>query len=64
MKRIQYGRYGGPELMRLEEFELAMPGKGEVAVKVKSAAINPIDWKLRNGQQPPASSFVRSSTDD
>jgi NADPH:quinone reductase-like Zn-dependent oxidoreductase len=50
MKRIQYDRYGGPELMRLEEFELAMPGKGEVAVKVKSAAINPIDWKLRNGQ--------------
>ncbi len=50
MKRIQYGMYGGPELMRLDEFELATPGQGQVAVKVKFAAINPIDWKLRNGQ--------------
>ncbi|GAB3627394.1 Narbonolide/10-deoxymethynolide synthase PikA2, modules 3 and 4 [Pandoraea terrae] len=49
MKRIQYEKYGGPELMRLENFELTTPGKGEVAVKVKFAAINPIDWKVRNG---------------
>jgi NADPH:quinone reductase-like Zn-dependent oxidoreductase len=49
MKRIQYDKYGGPELMRLEDFELAIPRKGEVAVKVKFAAINPIDWKVRNG---------------
>jgi NADPH:quinone reductase-like Zn-dependent oxidoreductase len=50
LKRIQYGTYGGPELMRLEAFELAAPGQGQVAVKVGFAAINPIDWKLRNGQ--------------
>lgn len=50
MKRIQYHRYGGPELMRLEDFELAAPGTGEVAVRVRFAAINPIDWKLRAGQ--------------
>jgi NADPH:quinone reductase-like Zn-dependent oxidoreductase len=50
MKRIQYDRYGGPELMQLADFELAAPGKGQVAVKVKLAAINPIDWKVRNGQ--------------
>lgn len=49
LQRIQYNNYGGPELMRLEDFALAAPGKGEVAVSVKFAAINPIDWKLRNG---------------
>ena len=49
MKRIQYHEYGGPETMQLEDFELEMPGKGQVAVKVKFAAINPIDWKVRNG---------------
>jgi len=32
--------------MRLENFEPTLPGKGEVAVKVKIAAINPIDWKV------------------
>lgn len=49
MKRVQYDRYGGPEVMRLTEFDLGAPGEGEVAVRVKFAAINPIDWKVRNG---------------
>ncbi|WP_192244684.1 NAD(P)-dependent alcohol dehydrogenase [Mesorhizobium silamurunense] len=49
MKRIQYHQYGGPEVMRLEDFELRTPGKSEVAVKVSFAAINPIDWKIRAG---------------
>jgi NADPH:quinone reductase-like Zn-dependent oxidoreductase len=49
MRRIQYHWYGGPETMRLEDFTLEAPGKGQVAVRVKFAAINPIDWKVRNG---------------
>jgi NADPH:quinone reductase-like Zn-dependent oxidoreductase len=49
MKRIQYHRYGGADTMKLEDFELKGPGSGEVAVKVAFAAINPIDWKVRNG---------------
>jgi NADPH:quinone reductase-like Zn-dependent oxidoreductase len=49
VKRIQYDRYGGPETMRLEDFELAAPGAGQVAVKVEFASIQPIDWKLRRG---------------
>ncbi|WP_217578066.1 NAD(P)-dependent alcohol dehydrogenase [Mesorhizobium sp. GbtcB19] len=49
MKRVQYHQYGGPDVMRLEDFELRTPGKGEVAVKVNFAAINPIDWKVRAG---------------
>lgn len=50
MKRIQYSKYGGPEVMRVDDFELLSPGEGEVGVRVKFAAINPIDWKLRSGQ--------------
>src|SRR5207237_8661817 len=38
------------ELMQVEVFELPAPGKGEVAVRIKFAAINPIDWKLRGGE--------------
>jgi NADPH:quinone reductase-like Zn-dependent oxidoreductase len=49
MKRIQHHEYGGPQTMQLEDFELETPGKGQVAVKVKFAAINPIDWKVRSG---------------
>lgn len=49
-KRIQYSCYGGPEVMRVEAFQLPAPGKDEVLVQVKFAAINPIDWKLRQGR--------------
>ena len=35
--------------MRLDDFEPIPPARGEVSVKVKFAAINPIDWKVRNG---------------
>lgn len=35
--------------MVLEDFTLQEPGVGQVSVQVKFAAVNPIDWKLRNG---------------
>ena len=49
MKRIQYHRYGGPNEMQLEEFELARPGVGQVWVRVKAASVNKVDWFVRNG---------------
>ncbi|MDQ0009091.1 NADPH:quinone reductase-like Zn-dependent oxidoreductase [Luteibacter jiangsuensis] len=49
MKRLQYHRYGGAEVMSLEECTVPMLAPGKVRVRVKSAAINPIDWKLRQG---------------
>src|SRR5580658_10043204 len=49
MKRIQYHRYGGPEEMRLETYELAAPGKDEIAVRVSASSVNPVDWKIRQG---------------
>jgi NADPH:quinone reductase-like Zn-dependent oxidoreductase len=49
MKRIQYHRYGGPEGMRLETYDLPALGKNEVLVRVKAASINPLDWKIRQG---------------
>ncbi|WP_236654759.1 hypothetical protein [Streptacidiphilus anmyonensis] len=50
MKRLQYDRYGGPEVMRLAEFEPPRPGQDEVLVRVRAAASNALDWKLRNGE--------------
>lgn len=47
--RIQYHRYGGPEQMKLEPFTAPDPGKGEVRVQVRAAAVNALDWKIRNG---------------
>ncbi len=49
MKRVVYHRYGGPEVMRFEEFALPAPGAGEVQVAIKAAALNAFDWKVRQG---------------
>jgi NADPH:quinone reductase-like Zn-dependent oxidoreductase len=48
-KRIQYHQYGGPKRMRLESADVPVPGKGEVLVRVRAAAANPIDWRVRSG---------------
>ena len=50
MKRIQYHRYGGPEVLRIEEVALPEPRRGQILVRVKAAAANPMDWKIRNGE--------------
>jgi NADPH:quinone reductase-like Zn-dependent oxidoreductase len=50
VKRVQYDRYGGPEVMRLAEFEPPRPGPDEVLVRVRAAASNALDWKMRNGK--------------
>ena len=50
MKRIQYHQYGGPEVMRLEDFEPAPPGAGEVLVRVRAAGANPMDFGIRAGR--------------
>ena len=50
MKRIQYHEYGGPEVMRLEEFEPAPLGANEVLVRMRAASANPMDWGIRAGR--------------
>jgi NADPH:quinone reductase-like Zn-dependent oxidoreductase len=50
VRRIQYHRYGGPDVLRLEEVQPEVPGRGQVLVRVRAAAANAIDWKIRSGQ--------------
>ena len=50
MQKIQYDEYGGPDLLHLDEVEPASPGKGQVLVRVRAAAANPMDWRIRNGE--------------
>lgn len=50
MQRIEYGRYGGPEVMRLNpDAATPEPGRGQVRVRVHAASANPADWGVRNG---------------
>lgn len=50
MKAVVLHEYGGPGELKYEEVEDPVAGPGEVLVRVASASINPVDWKMRSGE--------------
>ena len=53
MKALTYARYGGPEVLELTDLPEPKVPPGWVLVKVRSAAINPVDWKIMAGGLDP-----------
>ncbi|MFE1247837.1 NADP-dependent oxidoreductase [Streptomyces sp. NPDC058735] len=53
MKAISYSRYGGPEVLAFGEVRDPKVGPDAVLVKVRAAAVNPVDWKAREGYLDP-----------
>jgi len=49
MKAITFDRYGNPDVLRLTEQPEPKVGPGEVLVRVRSASVNPVDWKIVAG---------------
>ncbi|MER6026713.1 NADP-dependent oxidoreductase [Streptomyces sp. NPDC001851] len=49
MKGISYSHYGGPEVLEYGEVRDPKVGPDQVLVKVRAAAVNPVDWKCREG---------------
>lgn len=47
MKAISYSRYGGAEVLEYGERPDPKVGPDSVLVKVRAAAVNPVDWKAR-----------------
>jgi NADPH:quinone reductase-like Zn-dependent oxidoreductase len=51
LKAIVYHRYGDADLLRIEEIEQPVAAKGNIVVKIMSAAVNPADWQIRSGKR-------------
>jgi NADPH:quinone reductase-like Zn-dependent oxidoreductase len=49
MKAIVVHKYGGPEVLKFEDYPDPVPGPGEILVRVAAASVNPIDYKRRAG---------------
>ncbi|XUY29682.1 hypothetical protein RMR21_022075 [Agrobacterium sp. rho-8.1] len=48
-RALRLQAYGGPETLTVDNVAVSEPGPGEVLVAVKAAAVNGIDWKIREG---------------
>jgi len=51
MKAVVYHRYGGPEVLNIEEVPRPHASEGKVVVRVKAVSVNPADWQIRSGKR-------------
>ncbi|MDA8093907.1 MAG: NADP-dependent oxidoreductase [Betaproteobacteria bacterium] len=49
MKAVRIHEYGGPDVMRVDDVPIPELTAGRVLVQVHVAAVNPVDWKIREG---------------
>jgi NADPH:quinone reductase-like Zn-dependent oxidoreductase len=49
MKAIVIHGYGGPEVLKYEDYSDPVPGVGEVLIRVAASSVNPFDFKIRSG---------------
>ncbi|MGO4107032.1 NADP-dependent oxidoreductase [Paenibacillus sp. YAF4_2] len=52
MQAIRYHEHGGVEVLRLEQAPRPVPQAGEVLIRIVTAGVLPIDWKIRKGLFP------------
>jgi len=49
MKAIVYRSYGSAEVLKCEDIPQPIPKDNEVLIKIRAAALNPLDWRMMGG---------------
>jgi NADPH:quinone reductase-like Zn-dependent oxidoreductase len=49
MKAVVYCDYGSPEVLKVEDVERPVPADSQVLVRVRAAAVNPLEWHYMRG---------------
>ncbi|MFD4631359.1 NADP-dependent oxidoreductase [Streptomyces sp. NPDC058284] len=50
MKKVSFAEFGGPDVLRLIDAEEPHAGPGHIRIAVRAAGVNPVDWRVREGQ--------------
>ncbi|MEU1737529.1 NADP-dependent oxidoreductase [Streptosporangium sp. NPDC020145] len=50
MRKVSFAVFGGPDVLRLVDAEEPHAGHGKIRVAVRAAGVNPVDWRIREGQ--------------
>lgn len=51
MRAARISRYGPPEVFSIDDVPVPRPGPHDVLIEVHAASVNPVDWKIRSGDQ-------------
>jgi NADPH2:quinone reductase len=57
MRAIVVQKYGGTEVLKIEELPTPQPGNKEVLIKIHAAGVNPVDTYIRDGYFPQLCKF-------
>ena len=50
MKKLIFNQYGGVDVLQMIEVEKPLIAKNTILIKTKAVSINPLDWKIRQGE--------------
>ncbi|MFF3497134.1 NADP-dependent oxidoreductase [Streptomyces sp. NPDC002795] len=50
MKKVTFAEFGGPDVLHLTDAEEPHAGPGQIRIAVRAAGVNPVDWRIREGQ--------------
>ncbi|PRY36657.1 NADP-dependent oxidoreductase [Umezawaea tangerina] len=50
MKKVSFSEFGSPDVLHLVDAEEPHAGPGQVRIAVRAAGVNPVDWRIRQGQ--------------
>lgn len=51
MRKVSFAEFGGPDVLQLIDAEEPHAGPGQIRVAVRAAGVNPVDWRVREGQK-------------
>ncbi|MET9864401.1 NADP-dependent oxidoreductase [Streptomyces smyrnaeus] len=50
MKKVSFAEFGGPDVLQLVDADEPHAGPGRIRIAVRAAGVNPVDWRIREGQ--------------
>ena len=62
MKAIVYHSYGSADLLKCEDIAKPIPKDDQVLIKVRAAALNPLDWRMMAGVPLPFRIMMKMAT--